>query len=231
MKLTAVCVAGMLATLADGARIDGQYLFLSKEWTPQKQADWEDAHIKDTYIVTNQAEIRIPAPSIVLPLDPTIANKEALFPVHEQTVCDEVVEYKYTQVKYTVSARKKNHKLSEGFANPPAPRYSVLSALRAWCNDRRSFDDTQKRRLCSHRTPFALFLFPPFTQFLILFIHSRRRQWRSHRAPHQMKRFVKRIFRRGPKQPHVRKKKEEKREKKKNLKINITFCSGAHLPS
>ena len=110
MKLTAaVCVAGMLATLADGARIDGQYLFLSKEWTPQKQADWEDAHIKDTYIVTNQAEIRIPAPSIDYPLDPTIANKEALFPVHEQTVCDEVVEYKYTQVKYTVSARKKNH--------------------------------------------------------------------------------------------------------------------------
>lgn len=103
MKWTAVCVAGMLATLADGARIDGQYLFLSKEWTPQKQAEWEDAHIKDAYIVTNQAEIRIPAPSI----DPTIANKEALFPVHTQTVCDEVVEYKYTQVKYTVSARKR----------------------------------------------------------------------------------------------------------------------------
>lgn len=90
-----------LVALADGARKDGQFLFISDTvWSAEISKNWTDNYIQDTYDVSDYAFIKIPSPTNAHRGD---IEKYQLFPDSTILICDDEVTYTSRHVTYSVS--------------------------------------------------------------------------------------------------------------------------------
>lgn len=90
-----------LVALADGARKDGQFLFISDTvWSAEISQNWTDNYIQDTYDVSDYAFIKIPSPTNAYRGD---IEKYQLFPDSTILICDDEVTYTSRHVTYSVS--------------------------------------------------------------------------------------------------------------------------------
>lgn len=90
-----------LVALADGARKDGQFLFISDTvWSAEISKNWTDNYIQDTYDVSDYAFIKIPSLTNAHRGD---IEKYQLFPDSTILICDDEVTYTSRHVTYSVS--------------------------------------------------------------------------------------------------------------------------------